>query len=490
MIGRFCIHTVTLMVVVSAQATAQDNWPQWRGPTANGVSTSTGLPVEWSLEKNIVWQTELPSWSGATPIIWGDRIFITSPSRTTVDPAAAEAERERQAQERQQQADRQRGGQQRRGRQGRGGRQRGRRGRGGGGGGRGRRQARDPGGQKLLVLCISKSTGELLWRRELDEGNKLHNKGNNTSPSPVTDGENLWVVTGNGVITMMDMDGETVWQQKLQDLYVPFGHNWGYACSPLLHEGKLVVEVLHGMRTDDPSYVAAFDAKTGKALWQKERWTDAVRESPDSYTTPVALQVAGKTQIVITGGDYVTGHDFETGEEIWRVPGLNPNRSSNFRIIASPVAIDGMVYAPTRVRPLLAISIGEDGLANEDTISWKWDDRGGPDVPTPICDGKWFYMLNDQGLLTKIDAKTGEVAWGPERTVAGTVSSSPFLSEGKLYFTTEEGLTAVVSVGAEPEVLSANELDGTYTLSSPVPSGNQIFVRTSTHLYCIGTGQK
>ena len=103
MIGRFCIHTVTLMVVVSAQATAQDNWPQWRGPTANGVSTSTGLPVEWSLEKNIVWQTELPSWSGATPIIWGDRIFITSPSRTTVDPAAAEAERERQAQERQQQ---------------------------------------------------------------------------------------------------------------------------------------------------------------------------------------------------------------------------------------------------------------------------------------------------------------------------------------------------------------------------------------------------
>ena len=485
MIGRFFLPAATLMVVASPQTTAQENWPQWRGPTANGVSTATGLPVEWSLEKNIVWKAELPSWSGATPIIWGDRIFITSPSR--VDQAAVEAEQQRQTQERQQQAGRQRGGQQRRGR-GRGGRQRGRGGRGGGRGGG--RQARDPGGQKLLVMCISKRTGEVLWRRELDEGNQLHRKQNNTSPSPVTDGENLWVVTGNGVITMLDMEGEPVWQQRLQDLYVPFGHNWGYACSPLLHDGKLITQVLHGMKTDDPSYVAAFDAKTGKALWQQERWTDALRESPDSYTTPAVLEVNGKTQIVITGGDYVTGHDLETGEEIWRVPGLNPNRSTSFRIVSSPVAIDGMVYAPTRVRPLLAIAMGEDGLASADTIAWKWDDRGGPDVPTPVCDGTWFYMVNDQGLVTKIDAKTGEIAWGPERTVAGTVSSSPFLSEGKLYFTTEEGLTAVVSVGSKLEVLASNELDGSYTLSSPVPSGNQLFVRTATHLYCIGTGQK
>jgi outer membrane protein assembly factor BamB len=440
---------------------AQDNWPQWRGPDGNGVSASTGLPVSWTTEDNVVWKTELPSWSGGTPIIWGDRILVTSPS--AVDSGEVEAQQQQQ--------------------------QTRRRGRRGGRGGYGRRpNSRHPGGQSLLLLCLSKETGEILWRKQLDEGNEMHNKGNNTSPSPVTDGEHIWAVTGNGLITAMDMDGNDVWKFNLQETYGQFGHNWGYACSPLLHDGVLFIQVLHGMKTDDPSYVVAIDAATGVELWHRERPTDALSESPDSYTTPVLLELDGRTQIVITGGDYVTGHDPETGDEVWRQPGLNPGRNRNFRIIASPVAVDGMVYAPTRVRPLLALKVDGDGALADEPV-WTWNTQGSPDVPTPVCDGEAFYMVNDSGLVTRLDAKTGAVVWGPERTVRGTVSSSPLLADGKIYFTNEDSVTVVVSAGLEFELLAANELDGSYTLSSPVPSGNKLFIRTATHLYCIGTDQ-
>lgn len=458
--GPHWILATVLLAPLAAPINAQENWDQWRGPDKNGVSTATGLPVEWSLEENVVWKTELPSWSGATPIIWGDRIFITSPSAVDTD--------EPQAQPQPASATRQRGG---------------RRGRRGGGFGR-RRNARHPGGQGLLVLCISRETGELLWQKQLDEGNQMHNKGNNSSPSPVTDGEHVWVMTGNGVLTALTMDGEEVWTVSLQDNHWPFGHNWGYACSPLLDDGRLYLQVLHGMKTDDPSYVLALDAATGKELWYVERPTDAISESPDSYTTPALLELDGSKQVVISGGDYVTGHDVDTGEEVWRAPGLNPSKNRNFRIIASPVAMDGMVYAPTRVRPLLALSVEDDGY----TETWKWDKSGGPDVPTPICDGKFFYMVNDQGMITCLDAKSGEVLYGPTRTVSGTVSSSPFLAGGKIYWTNEDAITVVVAAGPEFELLAANELDGTYTLASPVPSGNKLFVRTSTHLYCLATG--
>lgn len=435
-------------------ATAQDNWPQWRGPDLNGVSGATGLPATWSLTENIVWKTPLPSWSGGTPVIWGDRIFLTSPSEPQAAPATEPPETQQQPRRRR---------------------------RGGYGGG-----GRNPGGQKLLLICISRTDGAVLWQRELDEGNQLHRKGNNSSPSPVTDGEHVWAVTGNGTVTAFDMEGNRVWQRNLQDDHGRFGLNWGYASSPLLYDGKLIIEVLHGFRTDDPSYVIAFDARTGDELWRQERLTDAPMESPDAYTTPVLLEHEGQTQIVISGADYVTGHDPDTGKEIWRAAGLNPRGARNYRIVASPLAVDGMVYAPTRVRPLLALRIGGTGDLTKSNLVWKWDQSGGPDVPTPACDGKYFYMVNDSGLATCLDAKTGEVIWGPERTVRGTVSGSPILADGKLYFTNEDAVTVVLAAGRKFNILGTNELDGSYTLSSPVTSGPHLFIRTATHLYCIG----
>jgi len=394
------------------------------------VGVAENLPTTWSLEKNIRWQTRLPSWSGGTPIVWGNRVFLTSAS-----PAMTEEEKE-------------------------------------------------PGGKELLLLCLSKEDGNELWRAKLDEGNRLYRKHNNTSSSPVTDGTHVWAVTGTGKVTALTVDGETVWMRDLQEEYGAFGLLFGYASSPLLHSGTLVIQVLHGMRTDDPSYVLALNSLTGEVVWRRERPTDAVNESPDSYTTPALLEHAGRTEIVVTGGDYVTGHDPETGVEVWRTGGLNPNGAGNYRIVGSPVVVDGMIYAPTRKRPLLALAAGgADAMA--DAVVWRYDGPGAPDVPTPACDGKYFYMLDDRGKVTCLNARSGEVVWGPEGTARGVVSASPLLADGKLYLLNEDAVTTVVSAGPAFRILATNELDGTYTLSSPIVSGSQLFIRTATHLYCI-----
>ncbi|HXV63465.1 MAG TPA: PQQ-binding-like beta-propeller repeat protein, partial [Vicinamibacteria bacterium] len=211
--------------------------------------------------------------------------------------------------------------------------------------------------------------------------------------------------------------------------------------------------------------------------------TDAIRESPDSYTTPALLEYDGKKELVITGGDVVTGHDLDTGEELWRADGLNPDNDANYRIVASPVVMEGIIYAPTRVRPMLALKAGGKGDVTSSHRLWDFDD--GPDVPTPVTDGKYLYIVNDRGILFSLDAKTGETIWGPERIASGIYSASPVLADGKIYATSEDGITTVVKAGPAFEVLAENNLES-YTLSSPAISRGQIFLRTEDYLYCIG----
>jgi outer membrane protein assembly factor BamB len=438
-----------------ASALANENWPQWRGPTGNGISDSKNLPTTWSAETgaNIAWKAELPSWSGSTPIIWGDHIFVTSPSKSDGNAPPQGAGKGPPP--------------------------------GKGGGGRNRPQ--DPGGNDLLLICFSKKDGGILWQRVVDSGNeRVYMKQNNSSPSPVTDGKHVWVMTGNGVLTALDFDGKVLWKHNLQQEFGKFGLNWGYGSSPLLFEGKLIVEVLHGMKTDDPSYLVSYDGPTGKLLWRKERPTDAPNESPDSYSTPVLANVDGKPQIVISGGDYVTGHDPATGEEIWRAGGLNPTRSPVFRSVNSPVVADGIVYAGTRQKPVLALRIGGHGDVTEKNLVWKWTEDGGPDVPTPVTDGKYYYMVADGGIITCIDAKAGKQIYQNRLSVGATIDSSPLLADGRLYVTGENGVTVVLAAGPEYKELARNELDGSWTMSSIAVAGQQLFIRTGTHLYCIG----
>ena len=409
------------IVTVSAE-----NWPAWRGPAMNGISTEAGLPIKWSTEENIAWKLPMPGRSGSTPIIWNEHIFLNI---GTAD-----------------------------------------------------------GSGDLELWALNRADGKVMWKGPIAGGNHLERKQNMSSPSPVTDGQTVWVMTGVGMLKAFDFKGKELWARDIQKDYGAFGLNWGYASSPLLHGGDLFVQVLHGMKTDDPSYILRIDGKTGKTEWRVERPTNAIRESPDSYTTPALLQQGKTTEIVITGGDVVTGHDPASGKELWRMDGLNPKNNPFNRIIASPLVVGDIIIAPTRERPMLAIKAGGRGDVTNTHKLWSFDN--GPDVPTPVSDGKLLYSVTDKGVAYALDVRTGNLVYGPERLKTDNYSASPVLAEGKIYITSEnEGMTSVYRSGPKFELLSENPLND-YCLSSPAISEGQIFLRTTGHLWAIGQRRK
>ena len=408
-------------VVLLVAALSADNWPQWRGPQLNGVSTETGLPLKWTAESNIAWKLPLPEWSGATPIVWGDLIFLNVAEGTT-----------------------------------------------------------------LSLWCVDRKGPTVLWKAPLGGGNHKEQKQNMSSPSPVTDGTHVYVMTGTGILKGFDFKGNERWSRDIQTEYGRFGLNWGYASSPLLHADALFVQVLHGMKTDDPSYLLRIDKATGKTVWKVDRPTDAISESPDAYTTPQLVRNGSATEIVVSGGDVVTGHDPDTGKELWRLKGLNPTNDPYYRIVASPVVAAGLIIAPSRQNPVIAIRPGGRGDVTESHKAWQFS--RGPDVPSPVSDGIHVFLLTDNGVVYALNAKTGVLVWGPSRLPSGTYSASPVLAEGRVYVTNEDGVTAVFAAGPAFELLAQNPLND-YTLSSPAVSQGQIFIRTAKHLFAIGTAK-
>lgn len=467
-----------LTAVVAALATSTllaSNWPHWRGPTADGVSRETNLPSEWGAEcvpaaepavlvpapappppppqagrgrgrgrgevaqaaaplpncadfktRNIAWRLPLPAYSGSTPIIWGNVIFLNVATAN--------------------------------------------------------------GSGELELWAVDRTKPAVLWKRPLAGGNHIERKQNMSSPSPVTDGRWVWIMTGVGVLKAFDFAGNEQWARDIQADHGRFGLNWGYASSPLLQGNALYVQVLHGMKTDDPSYVMKIDARSGKTIWRVERPTIARLESPDSYTTPAWHPNNGKPELIITGGDAVTGHDPETGRELWRADILNPENQGNYRIVASPTIVSGLIIAPSRINPMVALRPGGSGNVASTHVAWSF--TRGPDVPTPVSDGTLLYVVGDNGIVHALDVKTGAVVYGPERLPPGTYSASPVLADGKIYVTTEqEGLTSVFRAGPKFELLASNSLgDGCspYCLSSVAVSEGQLFIRSSSHLWAIG----
>jgi outer membrane protein assembly factor BamB len=332
-------------------------------------------------------------------------------------------------------------------------------------------------------MCIDRTKGTALWKKLLGAGDTKLRKQNMSSPSPVTDGRSVWVLTGTGVLKAFDFKGNELWTRDIQKDYGKFGLNWGFASSPLLHEDSLYVPVLHGMKTDEPSYILRIEKATGKTVWRAERPTSAIQESPDSYITPALLRHNGATELIISGGDCVTGHDLATGKELWRANGLNPENNPFYRIVNSPVVVDGMIYAGAKHKPYLALRAGGRGDITSSHRAWIID--SGPDVPTPVTDGKYLYIVRDNGGFLCLDAKTGKDVYPPQRLKPGTYSSSPVLADGRVYATNEEGTTTVVKAGPQFEILAENSLND-YCLSSPAISDGQLFIRTASYLYCIG----
>ena len=411
----FLIALVVISIGVSASA---EHWPQWRGPLLNGISGEKGLPVRWSATENITWKLAVPERSGATPIVWGDHVFLNVGE-----------------------------------------------------------------GSDLALWAVDRSRGTVRWKRPLSGGNRRMMKQQMSSPSPVTDGTHVWVMTGTGVLKAFDFEGNERWTRDLQHDYGMFGQLYGYGSSPLLFQDSLYVQVLHGSQTAEPSYLLRIDKTTGKTVWRVDRLTNARQESPDAYTTPTLVRYDDRAEIVVSGADVVTGHDPATGAEVWRAEGLNPSGDGIYRIIASPFVRDGIVYAPSRERPMLAMKAGGRGNITRSHVLWRF--MNGPDVPTPVTDGTYVYVINDRGIMSCLDAKTGAAIYERQRLRPSTYTGSPILADGKIYVTNEDGLTSVVRAGPNFGVIAENDL-GEYTLSSPAVSDGQLFIRTDKFLYAIG----
>ncbi|MPZ19296.1 MAG: PQQ-binding-like beta-propeller repeat protein [Luteitalea sp.] len=421
------VLTAACLATIASATLVAGNWPQWRGPSLDGVSTDTGLPTTWSPTENVAWKLPLPAFSGSTPIIWDDLVFLN----VATERATGE----------------------------------------------------------IHLWAVDRNKQDVVWKRPLSGGNRIGNKQNMSSPSPVTDGEHVWVMTGTGVLKAFDFSGKELWSRDIQKDYGELGLQFGYASSPLLHDDSLFVQVLHGMQTDDPSYLLRIDTMTGRTVWRTERPTDAQIESPDSYTTPALLQHDGKAEIVTTGGNVITGHDPETGQEVWRADVLNPTDETNYRIISSPVIAAGLIIAPSRVKPLVALRPGGAGDVSTSHVAWTFD--RGPDVPSPVSDGKYLYLVRETGIVFCLDVKTGDVVYGPERLPSDFYSASPVLADGKIYATGEStGVTTVFRAGPKFEVLASNSFDdpcAPYCLSSIAVSQGQLFIRTDANLWVVGS---
>ena len=412
------------LIVLGSYAEAKE-WPHWRGPGLNGISTESGLATEWDPEKNILWRRPLPGSAGATPIISGGRVFLT---------AAAEGE---------------------------------------------------------LLLCVYEATtGKPLWQRTVSTGDETFrgDEGNLASPSPVTDGERVVSVMGDGTVACYRVTGEPVWRLDLNERLGPLSIQFGYASTPVLHDGRLYVQWIHGEGEAETheARVACFDIKTGETLWNSPRLTGAHEECEHSYASPVLAGEGDETVLVTHGADYAIAYDLENGEEVWRVGGLNleANYHPQLRFVASPVANEGLVVVPTAKKgAVVAVSTGGQGdLTGGSHQRWHLE-KGTPDVPSPIIHEGLVYLCGENGNLTCLEADTGEQVYR-KRTIADRHRASPVLADGKIYLASRRGVVSVIRAGREFDLLAKNDLEEPISSSLAISDG-VIYLRTFEALYAI-----
>ncbi len=424
-------------LVLTPQVLDADNWPQWRGPHFNGASTETGLPSSWSKTENVVWAADLPGPSAATPVIWGDRVFVS-----TTDKEA----------------------------------------------------------KTLHALCLDRQSGKVLWQEKVADTFGRDHLSNFASPSPATDGKRVVFFYGNGELVTFDLAGKKLWARSLAKDYGEFAFLWTFATSPVLHGGKLYLQVLqrdepvNGRgRKDGPieSYLLALDPATGKELWRVVRPSDAVQESREGFTTPVPFEFNGRKELLVVGGDCLTGHDLESGKELWRWGTWNPSKIGHWRLVPSPAPGGGVVLAcAPKGDPVYAIKAGGNGVLGDAGIVWKSDKERvvSSDVPTPTFYRGDFFVLGDvRKTMTRLEPQTGKVKWALELTGSKKFESSPTAADGKLYMMDFAGVVFVVDADAGKllQTIPMGEPGDDKTRSTISVSHGQLFIRTNTKLYCV-----
>ena len=337
----------------------------------------------------------------------------------------------------------------------------------------------------LHVLAINSRSGEVIWDREIGRGNlkanKLHNM---ATPTAVTDGrlKLVWVMFGTGDLACLNRAGKVVWQRNLVKEYGEYKTNHGYGSSPMLEDGKLFIACMH----QGQSYVLALDAKTGKNIWKKDRNLEPKDEAQDSYSSPIFLRAAGRTQVILAGAESVNAYEPATGEQIWISGGMKVPHNFG-RTISGPTVGEGVLVAVASGFQnrgyTLGLKTGGKGDITESHKLWTCS-KFSADCPTPVIYEGNVYFIRDDGMASCLDLKTGEAHW-QERLCNGNVKVSPVAGDGKIYFTSGQGNCAVVKAGSKFEVLATNDLHEA-TLCTPAISRARIFLRTEGNLYCVG----
>jgi outer membrane protein assembly factor BamB len=429
-----------LLILLSLSATADEpkldpmtQWPQWRGPLATGVAPHGDPPTVWAEGQNVRWRFEIPGTGQSTPIVWGDRVFLTT-AIPHGDPLRAPEEHDHGAHDNMPAARR----------------------------------------LKFVVLAVDRRDGKQLWQRTVRDEQPhegAHVTGSWASNSAVTDGERLCAFFGSRGLHCLDLDGKVLWEKDFGDMRVRHGH--GEGASPALHGDTLVVNWDH----QGDSFVVALDKRTGEEKWR------VARDEITSWATPLVVESGGKPQVVISATKLVRSYDLASGELLWYVGGLSRN------VVASPVAADGMVFVANSYdwQALLAIRLAgaEGDLAGTDAVVWTRD-RDTPYVPSPVLHGGSLCFLKHlHNVLTCLRAENGETLFGPARIpgIQGAFAS-PVVAGDRLFVAGRNGATAVVKMGEEFELVSLNRLDDSFT-ASPAIVGGELFLRGQRNLYCI-----
>jgi outer membrane protein assembly factor BamB len=443
-----------------AQVPDQAQWPQWRGPFFNGMARGDA-PTVWSDTSNIKWKAEIPGRGHSTPIIWGDKIFLTTAIPTgkpAPAPPATDAAPLASTPSGNQQPDQSPSG------------------------GRQQRRGRGPGGDtgpqaehRFEVLCLDRRTGKLLWQRTAriavpHEG--YHRAyGSFASNSPVTDGKYVYASFGSRGIYCYDFDGNLIWEKDL-GVQMRMKLGFGEGTAPLLIGDRLILVFDH----EAGSFIVALDKRTGKELWRSSR------DEGSSWSTPLALEYAGRKQVVVTGTTKVRSYDPENGKVLWESSGLGANA------IPVPVYQNGVVYVMSGFRDprLMAIKLGKEGdLSGSDSLVWSHT-RGLSYTTSPVLHDNKLYVVTDNGMISALNATTGEPYYVQVRLPkAANLKASPVGANGKLYLATEDGDVVVLRMGEKFEVIATNTLKDQVFIATPVIAAGELFLRGQNQLFCI-----
>lgn len=430
--GCFALFAAGEVAIAHAADEPRD-WPQWRGPLGTGFAPSADPPVEWSETKNVRWKLALPGKGHSTPIVWRDRLFLTTaipygealPPRNSTAPGTHDGVPVTHRHE-------------------------------------------------FVVLAVSRREGKILWQKTVHK--KLpheggHYTGSLASNSAVTDGEHVYAFFGTHGLYCLDLDGTVKWQKQFGEMQTKHGH--GESASPALHGDTLFVN----WDQDGPCFVAAFDKRTGRQLWKQDR------DEETSWSSPIVVENDGHPLLIVAGTNRVRAYEPATGKVIWECGGLSSN------IVATPVAAQGMLFTGSSYekQALLAIRLdrAKGDITGSGRIAWSRS-RGTPYVPSPLLYGDALYFLTHyQGILSRVDAQTGVDRPGQIRLGGiGNVYASPVAGGGRVYVTDLDGNTIVVRHDDKPQILALNALDDVFAASAAIVD-RELFLRGRKHLYCI-----